>query len=403
MTQQHSKDAGHRSTSSSRFAPWPVFDDDEIEAAVAVLKSGKVNYWTGDEVRLFEEEFARYTGSAHAIAVANGTVALELALRALDVGAGDEVIVPSRTFVATASAVVMRGAVPVVADVDLDTQNLTAATVAPLLTQRTKAIIAVHLAGWPCDMDSLGALAKQHDLYLIEDCAQAHGATYKGRPIGSFGDVAAFSFCQDKIMTTAGEGGMVMMNDDEWWQRAWAFKDHGKNYQTIKNPLSPGYRWVHDEFGTNWRLTAMQASIGRRQLAKLDDWVEIRRRNAQQLNTVFAAIAGLRVPAIPADIRHAYYKYYAFVRPERLRPDWDRDRILKAINAAGVPCGTGVSSEIYRERAFVDAGLGPAQRHPNAVNLGENSLMFVVHPTLGKLEMERTGEVVSAVMSEASR
>ena len=402
MAGEQSKKVEPGSAQVRDFAPWPVFEDDEIAAAVAVLKSGKVSYWTGDEVRLFEEEFSAYSSCAHSIAVANGTLALELALHALGVGAGDEVIVPSRTFVATASAVVMRGATPVVADVDLDTQNLTAQTIAPLLTPRTRAVIAVHLAGWPCDMDPLLALAQRNNLFVIEDCAQAHGATYKGRAVGSFGDVSAFSFCQDKIMTTAGEGGMVTTNSDELWERAWSYKDHGKNYQTIKNPPSPGYRWVHDSFGTNWRLTAVQASIGRRQLAKLDAWVESRRRNAQSLDHVFAEISALRVPVVPADIRHSYYKHYVFVRPERLRPGWDRERIVAAIKAAGVPCATGVSSEIYRERAFVDAGLGPAQRHPNAINLGETSLMFMVHPTLGDFEMEKTCRVVSTVMTEAS-
>ncbi len=195
------------------FPTWPHFDPDEIATAARVLQSGKVNYWTGEEGRRFEDEFAAQAGCKYGIAVANGTVALELALHALGIGPGDEVIVPSRTFIASASSVVMRGAKPVLADVDPNSQNLTVATIRPLLTTRTRAVIAVHLAGWPCDMDLIAELAHGHGLKVIEDCAQCHGATYKGRPVGSLGDVGAFSFCQDKIMTTGGEGGMVTTNE----------------------------------------------------------------------------------------------------------------------------------------------------------------------------------------------
>ena len=384
------------------FAPWPVFEEDEIEAAVAVMRSGKVNYWTGDEVRFFEQEFAAYVGCRHGVAVANGTLALELALHSLGVGPGDEVIIPSRTFVATASAVVMRGAKPVVCDVDLDSQNLTVGTIAPLISEKTRAVIVVHLAGRPCDMDPILAVAKNHGLFVIEDCAQAHGATYKQRPVGSMGDVAAFSFCQDKIMTTAGEGGMVVTDRSDLWERAWSYKDHGKNYHTIMSPPYPGYRWVHDEFGTNWRLTAVQASVGRRQLEKLNAWVNQRRNNAKILDSAFRQLSALRVPKVPVELHHSYYKYYAFVRSEELRPDWNRDRILSEIKAAGVPCMPGVSSEIYREKAFANTELEPLERLPNAVSLGETSLMFMVHPSLTEEDIESTCSVVHSVMSKAT-
>jgi len=216
-------------THSELFAPWPYFAPDEIEAAAAVLRSGNVNYWTGEEGRLFEREFAEFTGCKHAIAVANGSVALEATLRALGIGPGDEVITTSRTFIASASCAVAVGAQPVMADVDRDSQNITADSIRKVLSSRTKAIVPVHLAAWPCEMDPILKLAAEHGLKVVEDCAQAHGATYKGRPVGSMGDVAAFSFCQDKIMTTAGEGGMVTTNSDDLWEKMWAYKDHGKS------------------------------------------------------------------------------------------------------------------------------------------------------------------------------
>jgi dTDP-4-amino-4,6-dideoxygalactose transaminase len=367
-----------------------------------VLRSGKLNYWTGEEVRRFENEFASFAGCQHAIAVANGTVALELALYGLKIGKGDEVIVPSRTFVASASCAIMRGAKPVFADVDPISQTLTANNIREVLTPSTKAVIAVHLAGWPCDMDPIIELAREHGLSVIEDCAQAHGATYKGRPVGCLGDAAAFSFCQDKIMSTGGEGGMLTTNDDELWERAWSFKDHGKDHGAAhKHQTSSGFRWLHDSFGTNWRLTEMQAAIGRSLLAKLPGQVELRLRNANILSQRFGTLPALRVTIPPEEIGHAYYKYYVFVRPEWLRDGWSRDHLLRAIVAEGIPCFSGSCSEIYLEKAFPQ-DMRPAQRLQVARQLGETSLMFLVHPTLSEQDMLDTALAVEKVLKSAS-
>jgi dTDP-4-amino-4,6-dideoxygalactose transaminase len=382
------------------FAAWPHFEADEIEAAASVLRSGRVNYWTGQEGRLFETEFAQSVGTKYAICVANGTVALELALQALGIGRGDEVITASRTFIASASCIVMRGARPVCVDVDRDSQNITAETIRRAITPRTKAIIAVHLAGWPCDMDEILRLAAEYDLRVIEDCAQAQGAMYKGRPVGSIGDVAAFSFCQDKIMTTAGEGGMLTTNRHEIWERAWSFKDHGKNYDAVYNRQhGTGFRWLHESFGTNWRMTEMQAALGRVALRKVPRWVETRRRHAHTLTRALSALPGLRIPATPASVHHAYYKYYAFVCPEMLQDGWDRNSILHAIEAQGVPCFVGSCSEIYLEKAFV-----ARRRHPSlpvAKLLGDTSLMFLVHPTLSDEDIAITCQTIERVIARA--
>jgi len=393
---------GGRPVRPTPFAPWPQFEPDEIEAATRVLRSGKVNYWTGEEGRRFEEEFAAQAGCKYGIAVANGTVALELTLHALGIGPGDEVIVPSRTFIASASCVVMRGAKPVLADVDPNSQDLTAETIRPLLTTRTRAIVAVHLAGWPCDMDPIVALAREQGLKVIEDCAQCHGATYKGRPLGSLGNVGAFSFCQDKIMTTGGEGGMVTTNEKVVWEQAWSYRDHGKSYDAVYNRQHPpGFRWLHESFGTNWRLTEFQSALGRILLRKLPRMVEVRRRNAAILTEVLTQYDALRVPQPPGHIGHSYYKYYAFVRPEKLRKGWTRDRILSAIVAEGIPCFTGSCSEIYLEQAFTP-DLRPTQRLKVAKELGETSLMFLVHPTLSEIDMHDTCRAVAKVLDAAA-
>jgi dTDP-4-amino-4,6-dideoxygalactose transaminase len=386
------------------FSPWPVFEADEIEAASAVLRSGKVNYWTGEQGQAFEREFASFVGCRHGIALANGTVGLELALFSLGIGPGAEVIVPSRTFVATASSVVLRGATPVFADVDADSGNLTAATIRPLINEKTKAIIAVHLGGWPCEMDAILDLASNHGLRVIEDCAQAHGATYQGRPVGSMSEIGVFSFCQDKIVSTGGEGGMLTTNDQEVWNLAWSYKDHGKSYSLTREQASASYlfRWVHERCGTNWRMTEMQSAIGRVLTRKIQPRVEVRRRNAGILIEGLSHIDALRVPVPPPHAGHAYYRFYAFVRPDRLRDGWNRDRIVEAINAEGIPCFVGSCSEIYLEEAFASS-LRPKQRASTARAVGETSLMFLVHPTLSEQDMLDTCRGVDKVMAVAAK
>ena len=337
------------------------------------------------------------------MALANGTVALECALKAFGIGPGDEVVTTSRTFIASASCAVMLDARPVIADVDRESQNITAESIRSVLTPRTKAIVVVHLAGWPCEMDDILALARDRGIKVVEDCAQAHGATYKGRPIGSLGDVAAFSFCQDKIMTTAGEGGMVTTNSAELWNTMWSLKDHGKSYDAVYHREHPvGFRWLHESYGTNWRLTEIQSAIGRLQLRKLPKWVEQRRKYAAMLSACFDELKGLRVTTPPGHIGHSYYKYYAFVYPDALRAGWNRDRILAEIVARGISCFSGSCSEIYLEKAF-PVEWRPTNRLPVARELGETSLMFLVHPTLKDEDIARICEVGKQVMQESTR
>ena len=409
-------------------AAWPYFSTDEIMSVAAVLQSGKINQWTGSQVEIFQEEFADYCGVRHAIALANGSVALDLALLALDIGPGDEVIVTPRTFVASAACVVLRGAKPVFVDVDPDSQNITAESIRRGITPRTRAIIAVHLAGWPCDMDPILEIAKEHSLKVIEDCAQCHGAVYYSRWLGwnsadkhtasieqdgvrlyprltgSMGDMAAFSFCQDKIMTTGGEGGMLLTNDDALWEKAWSYKDHGKSYAAVhQRQHPPGYRWLHESFGTNLRMTEMQAAIGRLQLQKLPQWLTARRSNASILTKEFSLVPGLRVTVPPKTVQHAYYKYYVFVRPEKLKVGWSRDRIMSALMEDGVPCFSGTCSEVYLEKAFEVKDFRPAERLPAAQELGETSLMFLVHPTMTPENMQKIVSAVKKVMAEATQ
>lgn len=395
---------------NTQFSPWPSFTQEEADAVSQVLLSNKVNYWTGTECREFEKEFAAWAGTDYAVALANGTLALDVALQAMGIGEGDEVIVTPRSFIASVSTVVNAGAIPVFADVDNNTGNISTTTIAPKITDKTKAIICVHLAGWPCDMDEIMALAKQHNLWVIEDCAQAHGAKYKGKPVGSIGHVGAWSFCQDKIMTTGGEGGMVTTNDKALWQKMWEYKDHGKNYDSIYHKQHPpGFRWLHDSFGTNWRMMEMQAVIGRIQLKKMADWTKIRTQNAEILRDALTQFAGeqqfLRIPDIEfhqfmgGDSVHAYYKYYVYVRPENLSENINRDSILNALNEKKIPCFSGSCSEIYLEKAFDNHPSRPNVRLTVAKELGETSLMFLIHPTLTTNEMQTIANTTVDVLT----
>ena len=385
--------------------------------------SNKVNYWTGKECHEFENEFAQWCGTQHAVALANGTLAIDLALNALGIGPGDEVVVTPRTFIASVSCVVNAGATPVFADVDINSGNISAETIERVLTPRSKAVICVHLAGWPCDMDPIMTLAEQRGLKVIEDCAQAHGARYKGRSVGSIGHIGAWSFCQDKIMTTGGEGGMVTTNDEALWHRMWSYKDHGKSYEAVferKHP--PGFRWLHEGFGTNWRMLEMQGAIGRIQLGRMKQWTESRNANANAIAKAFESFSGadglVRLPRFACDSAcgscsselpcnagcvHAEYKFYAYIRPEKLAAEWNRDRIIEEINVCGVPCYQGSCSEVYLEKAFDNTGWRPIERLSVARQLGETSIMFMVHPTLTDAEIEKTCSVITGVLQMATR
>jgi len=388
----------------SNLSPWPSFTQEEANVVGEVILSNKVNYWTGGEGRQFEKEFANWCESNYAVAVANGTLALDLALKALGVGIGDEVIVTPRSFIASVSCVVNAGAIPIFADIDLNSGNITAKSIKAKVSHKTKAIVCVHLAGFPCEMDGIMQLAKAHNLYVIEDCAQAHGARYKGQSVGSIGHIGCWSFCQDKIMTTGGEGGMVTTSDESLWRSMWAYKDHGKSYEAVYEREHPeGFKWLHESFGTNWRMTEMQAAIGRIQLGRIAGWHQQRIDNAQEILKAFVKFPNaIRVSKVNDDIEHAWYKLNVYVRPEGLKGGWNRDRISNEINQLGIPCYSGSCSEIYLEKAF-DEQFRPKQRLNNAQELGSATLMFLVHPTLTANEVQSTCDVINKVMQLASK
>ena len=388
------------------FPKWPNFDKDEISKVSTILKSGNVNYWTGEEGKSFEKEFSVLTNSKYSIAVSNGSLALSCSYLALGLKAGDEVITTPRTFIATSSALVLLGYKPVFADVDLDSGLITAETIEPLITKKTKAISVVHLGGWPADMRSICKLAKEYNLYVIEDCAQAHGAKIKidndYKSVGSFGDLSAWSFCQDKIMTTGGEGGMITTNKKKYWELVWSFKDHGKSFNKVfQKNIDGGFRWLHDSFGSNFRLTEMQSAIGRSQIKKLKNWNLIRNRNAKILIDVLSSCSCIRIPKIPSNIVHAYYRFYCYLNLDSLSIDWDRKRIIHEIVSLGYPAFEGTCGEIYLENCFINSGINPKKRLKNASALSSTSLCFLTHPSINNFQMHKYVNVIKNVLDSA--
>ncbi len=374
----------------NNLSPWPYFSDDEANMVRDVIISNNVNYWTGQIGRKFEKEFATWTNTTRAIALANGTLALDLVLKCLGIGEGDEVIVTPRTFIASVSSVVTTGATPIFADVDGESGNISPKTIAAVMTEKTRAIIPVHLGGWPCDMEGIMAVARAQDCYVIEDCAQAHGAKVGDRMVGSIGHAGAWSFCQDKIMTTGGEGGMVSTNDEELWNRMWSYKDHGKSWDAVYNKNHPpGFRWLHESFGTNWRMLEVQAAIGRIQLKRMEEWTALRTRNARALQKVLRSFPEVvRSPNVDDNHTHAYYRQYGYINSEGLKDGWTRDRIVADIVAQGYPAFQGSCSEVYLEKAFDGTGWRPEERLPVARELGETSIMFLTHPSIKEGQLE---------------
>ncbi|OUV40638.1 MAG: aminotransferase [Rhodobacteraceae bacterium TMED111] len=394
-----------------KFSSWPSFSVSEIKSVKKVLQSNKVNYWTGNECRKFEKEFAKFFNSEYAVSLSNGTVAIDLALKAIDIQKGDEIIVTSRTFIASASCIVNAGGIPVFADVCPNSQNFRSSNILKLITKKTKAIVCVHLAGWPCEMDNIMKIAKKNKLFVIEDCAQAHGAKYKGKSVGSIGHIGCWSFCQDKIMTTGGEGGMVTTNSKNLWKKMWAYKDHGKSYDKVYNKKhQDGFRWLHDSFGSNGRMTEIQAAIGRAQLKKMNEWTKKRNHNQSVIWNNCSKLDLLRVPKFNEKSWkffhkgnvHAAYKCYVFVNKDKLKKGWSRDKIVQEITKLGVPCFSGSCSEVYLEKAFVKSKLRPKKRLKTAKNLGESSLCFLIHPTVTKKEINLTCQAINLVAKAAT-
>jgi perosamine synthetase len=366
------------------FPPWPDYGQEEIAAATAVLKSGKLARQSGSRVNQFEQDFAEKFGAKHAIAVSSGTAALHVALAALGIGPGDEVINTPHCFIGTATPVVHSAAVPVFADIDPQTFNIDPGTIASHITPRTKAIIPVHLNGCPAEMDAILDIARQHGLFVVEDAAQALGGEYRGRMVGTIGEIGCFSFWEDKIITTGGEGGMLITNDSELAKRAKKFHHHGEDRRD--GSYYQGERlYHHATLGYNYRMTEIQGAIGTAQLKKLDNYVEMRRKHSHHLTQLLSSIEGIIPPYEPPHVKHVFYKY--IIRLDRKILDINAEEFVKILSAEGIPCSRRYPTPLHQQPVFVEHnGFGGTSApfsppwHPVEVEYGSGSPVAEILP-----------------------
>ncbi len=368
------------------YPPWPVLGDKDVESVAEVLRSGKLTQLTGEAVATFEEAFAAWHGIRHCVTTSNGTTAIHAALTALDVGPGDEVIVPAHTFIASATPVLHAGATPVFADIDERTYCISPESVAEQITERTKAIVAVHLNGHPADMDALGALAGPHGIAVIEDAAQAHGAIYRGRKVGTIGRVACFSFWEDKIITTGGEGGCVITNDDALAERMRRIRHHGEG------PHEGERAYYHLELGYNYRMTSMQAATGLVQLGQLDEYLEARRRNAAYLSERLGELDVIEPPFVAEGAVHSYYKYICRLR---LETGIDIGEFVQAVAAEGIPISRRYPTPLPQQPVFQGAA---AANCPNAERAAGELFTLLVHPTVESGDLDDLVEAMRKVV-----
>ena len=382
---------------------WPHVSKSETILINKVLKSNKLNYWTGNNCKLFEQEFSKYIGKKYGVSLCNASVALDISLKAFNFKKGDEIVVTPRSYISSASCVINNYLKPVFADIDPNSQNINGETIKKVITNKTKAIILVHLAGYPCEMSEIMNIAKKYKLKIIEDCSQSHGAMYRNKFTGSFGDIAIWSFCNDKIMNTLGEGGMLCVNNKKLYKKIWSLKDCGKNYSKfINNKKSYNFKWVHDFYGTNLRLTEVQAVVGRYQLKKLNYWVNTRKKYSSIILNNVKGLNIVNFHQVPSYIKHSYYRCYLRLNKKNIKKNWNKAKIIKAMNSKGIPCNSGSCPEIYKEKAFLNLKI-KFKKKKIASAISDEYIAFMVHPTLEKKNIIKISKTIKEILIKAQK
>ena len=334
---------------------WPQHSFDEIKKTISILKSGKTNYLYGNEGELFEREFAKFSDTKFAVALSNGTVALDLAIKSLNLKKNSEILVTPRSFIASASCILLNNLKPKFIDVESQSHNISSSHIIKNINKKTSAIICVHLGGMPCNMIEIMQIAKKYNLYVIEDCSQAHGAKINNKSVGSFGDIATWSFCYDKIISTAGEGGMITTNNKKLYEYCWSYKDHGKDrykYRLSKKVNDGKFKFLHDILGSNYRLTEIQSAIGRIQLKKIKK-NKLRRNNISKL--IIQKFKNSKLYSFQKsdfNYEHAYYRLYININKKNVLPKVYNLHFIKYLISNKISSGVGTSSEIYKEKSF---------------------------------------------------
>ncbi len=377
---------------------WPHYSNRIANLVKKTILSGKVNYWTGNLCEKFENKFSKFIDVKYCCSISNASVGLEIALNALDIKKNDEVIVPSRTYITSASAILRVNAKPIFADIEKNSLNIDINSIKKNINRNTKAIICVHLAGYPCDMENILKIAKKNNLKVIEDCSQAHGAMIKNRSVGSFGDISVWSFCNDKIISTGGEGGMIACNNKTIYKKIWSIKDCGRSYDKIrKKTTKVGYRWLYDSIGTNFRMTEMQAAIGILQLKELKSYLKKRNRNANILRNALKKINFIDFQNVDKKLYHAYYRFTILVNKTKIKKGNSRDTILKQLINNKIPATVGVCPELYKEKVFHKFRKKYTDKY-YAKEVGKNIICFSVDPSISEKNMQSISNKIKRIM-----
>ena len=366
---------------------WPKYDEKILKGINKIILSGKVNYLSGEWGQKFESAFSKYHNLKYSIAVSNGTIGLEIALSSLCLSEGDEVIVTPRSYYTSASCIIRNKLKPVFVDVDLNSQNICKKDLLTKISKNTKCIICVHLAGYPCDMKEIIKISKKNKIKIIEDCSQAHGAKIDSNKVGSFGDVSVWSFCNDKIMSTLGEGGMISTNNKKIYEIAWSLKDTGKNFKKFyKKNKNIGFQWLHDSIGTNARLTEIQSFSGLFQLKYLDTMLQQRKQNANYIINRLKKFTFLKFPILPKNYHHSYYRLNFLINNNSNIKKISRNIVLKDLKDK-IFIREGSCPEIYNEKYFKNKYDFFC---PNAHYIGKNSLSLQVDNSIKKENLVKT-------------
>ncbi len=364
---------------------WPIVSNQEIKLVNNVLKSNKLNYWTGENCKKFEEEFSKLIKTKYSISLANGSVGLDIAIKSLNLKKNSEVIVTPRSYISSVTSVINQGLTPVFADIDLNSQNIEYETIIKKITKNTKAILVVHLGGMPANMTKIISFAKKNKIKIIEDCSQAHGAKINNKYVGTFGDISIWSFCNDKILNTLGEGGIIATKSFMIYKKLWALKDCGKNFSKFKKFKKKNkFKWVHDFEGTNLRMTEVQAAIGRYQLKKLTTWVNMRNYISKKIISICKNFKSIRTQIVPSKFLNSYYRCYIFLDYKHIKKGWTREKILQYLNTNGIYCDVGSCPEIYKEKFLSKQKHINLKSLKNANLIGKSSIAFKVFPNIYK-------------------
>lgn len=384
------------------YEKWPSYSLKEANDVKQAIIKSNLNYWTGKETLKFEKKFSNFFGLKYALAISNASTGLDIAIKALNIQKNDEVIVSPKSYYSSVSCIIKNKAKPIFIDVNLNSHCFDENKIEEKITNKTKLILCVHLGGFPCNMKKIKKIAKKYNLFILEDCSQAHGAMIGNKFVGTFGDISVWSFCNDKIIST-GEGGVISSNKKKLFKKIWSLKENGRDYDAVYSKKHKfGYKWIHNHLGYNYRMTEMQAILGLNQLNKLNKNISIRNYFYQQIIKNYENFEAVKFQKIPKSYTNSFYRLYAIVNLNFIKSEWDRDRLIKYLNKIGIDCNVGSCSELYKEKG-IKKYFKNNHILPNAEILSKNSIAFNIHHKCSEKYIEFVWKSLNKTIKKISK